>query len=348
MPEPCRVVVRSPNWLGDAVMSLPCLRDVRRHFEGAFLAVAAPESLCALYRAAPGIDAVVPLEGGQAAADVARLEALHVDVGLVLPNSFGSAWTLRRARIPERWGYRSDWRSWLLTRAVPRPRRRRRAQRLHQAQYYLELARGLGMDVGPRDARLPVPAAAAGRARRLIESRGVEPDRIRIVGIAPGAAYGGAKQWPPDRVADLVARLLGRDDVVCLLLGSAADRPAARAIVESLRPRHESRLPARLIDLVGQTDLDLLIGLLGASDVVVSNDSGAMHLAAVVGARTVAIFGPTDEHATSPLGRSHRLLVHDVGCRPCLLRECPIDHRCMTGVTVQMVEDAVGEALDEG
>lgn len=333
--------------MGDAVMSLPCLRDVRRHFEGAFLAVAAPKSLCALYGATPGVDAVVPLEGGRPATDAARLRALDFDVGLLLPNSFRSAWVLRRAGIRERWGYRADWRGWLLTRRVRRPRGRR-ATGLHQAQYYLELLRRLGMEVGSRNARLPVSTDVVERARHLLHHRGFDPDRLRIVSIAPGAAYGGAKQWPPDRVAELAIRLVDRGDVVCLLLGSAGDRPAAAAIGASMRLHQQPAASDRVIDLIGRTDLELLIGLLTASDVVVSNDSGAMHLAAVVGARVVALFGPTDERATSPLGTSYRLLVHDVRCRPCLLRECPIDHRCMTGIEVQTVQNAVCEILDEG
>ena len=200
---------------------------------------------------------------------------------------------------------------------------------------------------GALDVRLPVPDRAVTRARRALLDRGCDPHRVRLVGIAPGAAYGAAKQWPPVRFAAVADHLAEADDIVCLLLGSPGDRPAARAVVESLDARRGYAAAGRDLDLVGQTDIELLMGLLGQCDVVVSNDSGAMHVAAVVGTPVVAVFGPTDERVTSPLGSSHRLVLHPVRCRPCLLRECPIDHRCMKGVTVEMVLRAVEEALDE-
>jgi heptosyltransferase-2 len=158
-----------------------------------------------------------------------------------------------------------------------------------------------------------------------------------MVGLAPGAAYGHAKRWPPNRVAGVIERL-SRDGVDCVLVGAAGDRSAGREI--------ESALPSgvRVLDLIGRTDLRVLMGVLARCAAFVSNDSGAMHLAAAVGVPVTAIFGPTDERATAPLG-SHDVLIHQVFCRPCMLRDCPIDHRCMKGITVDAVYASVARHL---
>ncbi len=356
--RPARIVVRSPNWLGDAVMALPLLRDLRRHFASSFLAVAAPASLTTFYESVPGVDAVVTLGGTRHGGawqrrehDAQVLARERFDLGVLLPNSFGSAWVLRRAKVPERWGYRANWRGWLLTRAV-RPPRGMSSRPLHQAQYYLELARALAIQTAGLGAELPVPEVARSRANQALREAGVDPREHRIVGLAPGAAYGGAKRWPPERVAQLVRRLGESEDVVCLFLGSEGDRPTARAVEAALTTGSSRRdidpaSPVRTLDFVGKTDLGLLMGLLWHCRAVVSNDSGAMHLASAIGRPVVAIFGPTDERVTAPLGE-HRLLQHSVRCRPCLLRECPIDHRCMKGVTVEMVFNAVQDYVRVG
>jgi ADP-heptose:LPS heptosyltransferase len=158
-----------------------------------------------------------------------------------------------------------------------------------------------------------------------------------LVGFAPGAAYGHAKRWPPDRVAQVVSRLHARG-VTCVLVGAGGDRDAGREV--------ESSLPAgsRAVNLIGRTDLRLLAGLLASCQAFVSNDSGAMHLAAAVGVPVAAIFGPTDERVTAPIG-DHDVILHQVFCRPCMLRDCPIDHRCMRRVTVDTVFDAVVRRL---
>jgi heptosyltransferase II len=170
----------------------------------------------------------------------------------------------------------------------------------------------------------------------LLTRRGHQPGSMLVV-LAPGAAYGKAKQWIPSHVARLIARLEGEQSATCVLVGSAGDAGTAAEIRRTLASD-------RLIDLTGQTSLDQFAGVLAVSDVCVSNDSGAMHLAAAVGTRVVATFGPTNEEATRPLPRPGQLadvLVHDVWCRPCMLRECPIDHRCMTGLAPARVFDAI-------
>ncbi len=162
--------------------------------------------------------------------------------------------------------------------------------------------------------------------------------------LAPGAAYGQAKQWPPERMAELAARLVARGEVRCAIVGAAHDRPAARAVESWLRSQAPASL-VHVIDLVGRTSLGALVGVAARADVFVSNDSGAMHVAAALGRPVVALFGPTDERATGPVG-PHDVLTEPVFCRPCLLRDCPIDHRCMKRLTVDRVAEVVRARLE--
>ncbi len=218
----------------------------------------------------------------------------------------------------------------MLSRAVPRPRRA-----LHQSEYYSELVRALGIAVETTVPRVAPTPATAVRAGRLLGD--VESGRP-IVGFAPGAAYGHAKRWPPDRVARVVTRLTRERNALCVLVGAGADRDAGRAIESTLPP------DVRVLNLIGRTDLRLLIGVLARCRAFVSNDSGAMHLAAAAGVPVTAIFGPTNERATAPLGE-HDVLLEPVFCRPCMLRECPIDHRCMKRISSDAVFASVTRHL---
>jgi heptosyltransferase-2 len=314
-------------------MAIPAMTAVRHAFPHSTVALAGPASIVPLFHEISPVapDEIVTLEK---ATEPATLRAGRFDVALLLANSFRTAWASRQAGIRERLGYRSQWRRLLLTRSVPRPR-----GALHQSEYYSHLARQLGFVVPEGLPALRITAGTHRRVEEFLDRRGLAPTRP-LVGIAPGAAYGHAKRWPPDRVAELSRRLL-EAGAVPVLVGAAGDRDAGREI--------ESRFPAGagLVNVIGQTDLRLFAGLLAACHAFVSNDSGAMHLAAAVGVPVTAIFGPTDERVTSPLG-DHDVVVHQVFCRPCMLRECPIDHRCMRGVSVDEVFAAVTRRLAPG
>jgi heptosyltransferase-2 len=345
MSDPRRIVVRAPNWLGDAVMALPAMGAIRRAFSGKTVIVAARSSIAPLFGemtpAAP--DEIVIVDDHR---EAAQLRGLRADAIVLLPNSFGSAWTAKRAAIGERWGYRAGGRGLLLTRSVARPR-----GRVHQVEYYAALARGLGFE-SPEGER-PAMSASPGsleRADRLLRQSGLQAEagshtgapipvasgssrkndeRRTIVVFAPGAAYGHAKRWPPDRVAQVIARL-STEGVTSVLVGARDDRESGRAI--------ESTLPvdARVVNLIGRTSLGELVGVIARAAAFVSNDSGAMHIAAALGVPLTAIFGPTDERVTAPAGAAD-VILRDVFCRPCMLRECPIDHRCMKRIDVDSV-----------
>ena len=344
---PRRLVILAPNWLGDAVMALPLIADVQRAWPETDIAIAARKSVVPLFEMVPHISQTVEFEAGRRwkmlpalKRNAELLAACGFDAALLLPNSFQAAWVATRARIPERWGFARDLRGRLLTRALPRPRRD-----VHQAGYYQALATGLGLPIGDRFARLEVSGDDRRRARQALIGAGLPGDATVVV-FAPGAAYGRAKQWPPDRFAELAAALIARGDAIALV-GAASDAAACREVHE-ITQRLTGAAATRVVDLAGKTDLTMLAGLLAQARAVVANDSGAMHLAAAVGAPVVAIFGPTNERQTSPLRAGPdapppAILTTSVWCRPCMLRECPIDHRCMTGIPARAVYDAVVE-----
>jgi len=326
-----RLVILSPNWLGDAVMALPAIADVRRAAPHASIAIAARAAIAPLFQLVPDVDGTIVLAKPPALHDVARwrsvgaeLSHLGFDAALLLPNSMHAALLVSRAGIPERWGYATAWRGPLLTRAIPRSRG------LHQVESYQGLVRALGFTSGPSEPRVCVPQEARDVASRLLADAGWN-GRAPLVALAPGAAYGGAKRWPPHYFGEL-ASALAADDVSSVMVGSAADAATAADVT-----RAGAAAAGRLHNLVGRTDLSALAGVLTLCRTLVTNDSGAMHLAAAAGVSVTALFGPTDDTATRPLGEAHMILTHPVWCRPCMLRECPLDHRCMRGIDVAAV-----------
>jgi heptosyltransferase-2 len=208
---------------------------------------------------------------------------------------------------------------------------------VHQIEYYQQLVRLLGFSSGPAVPSIQVPSGARSAAAEALVRAGWH-GRAPMVALAPGAAYGGAKRWPPRYFGEL-ARALDADGVVAVLVGSAADRQTG-AEVEAA-----SGAGIRLINLIGATDLHTLAGVFTHCRTLVTNDSGAMHLAAAVGLPVTAVFGPTRDRETRPPGDTHAILTNPVWCRPCMLRECPLDHRCMTGVDAAAVLAAARRAL---
>ena len=326
-----RLVILSPNWLGDAVMALPAIADVRRTAPDASITIAARSAIAPLFRLVPSVDDTIVLSKPAAIRDVVGWRALGdelagggFDTALLLPNSMHAAVLVSRAGIPERWGYGTGWRGSLLTRAIAR------SSGLHQVASYQQLVRALGFSNGPIEPRVRVPQEARDAAARLLMDDGWD-GRAPVVALAPGAAYGGAKRWPPAYFGEL-ASVLAADGVSCAMVGSAADAATAAEVARAFAPYR-----ARLHDLVGRTDLSALAGVMTLCRTLVTNDSGAMHLAAAAGLGVTAVFGPTDDRATRPLGDAHTVLTHPVWCRPCMLRECPLDHQCMRGLGVAAV-----------
>jgi heptosyltransferase-2 len=320
-----RLLVRAPNWVGDVVLSLPALRDARRAFPDARLEILARGWVADLYRAVPEVDAVRESQGP--AADAEALRGQH-DAALLLPNSFATALAVWRAGIPERWGYATDGRGLLLTRRCPVPPAVRGRS---QVYYYRAMLEGLGIATeGPPDATLRCPGEWSDRGTELLGEGA-------WIGVNPGAFYGSAKRWLPERfgaAADIVARRAGAKVV---LVGGPKERRLAEAIAEGMEA------PVRV--LCGETTLAELVGVLSRLRLLLTNDSGPMHVAAALGVPLVAVFGSTDWTETSPVGGASRVVREHADCAPCLLRECPIDHHCMTRVGVDRVASEALELL---
>jgi heptosyltransferase-2 len=327
-----KILIRSTNWVGDAVMSLPAVRALRSSFAGAHLTVLARPAVADLYARESAIDAVMLLAGNrQTMADRLRRESF--DQAVLLPNSFDSALLVWMARIPRRIGYRRDARRFLLTAAIvpPEPGEIPR----HQRFYYLELLRRAGIiHEFPPCAEIRLDACHTAREAGLAALRdtGLAPP---VIGVSPGAAYGGAKRWLPERFAEAAAAVAQARGGSVALFGSSAERPICESVAASIRAAAVS-----VHDFAGETTLRQFIDLSAACRLFLTNDSGAMHIASALGVPTVTVFGATDDTTTGPTGPLARIVREPVECAPCLLRTCPIDHRCMTRVTAQRVAAA--------
>ena len=309
-------------------MALPVLRAIRRAHPQDGLAVLARSGAADLFRAEGSADTV--LERSGLIAEAQRMRAGRFAEAWLLPNSFRSALAPWLAGIPERIGYDTDRRGALLTHPRPRP-----PQTEHQLRDYDALLRSRGIEPDFEAPRLPVTERALSRAASSLEAAGVDRDGALAL-LAPGAAFGWTKRWPPERYGALGDLLAARGFGCAVVIGPGEEKLAA-AVAASAR----ARLP-----VVG-ADLDPLelAALLSFARVVVANDSGPMHLAAAVGVPVVAFFGPTDPGRTAPTGAPSRVLDRYVFCSPCYLRECPYGHECMGEITPQMAFNAVRELI---
>jgi len=296
-----------------------------------------------LYAREKFADQVLPYTARRGASDWAgkwraarQLRAERFDCAILLANSFDSALVVRLAGIPRRIGYHRDGRGWLLTDAVQPPRPGEIPR--HERFYYLELLRRAGiLDSLPADA--PTQLEGVAEARRAGVDRFSMLGRTgSVIGVSPGAAFGGAKRWLPESFAEAAARVASALGAAVAVFGSAGERPAANLVADFLSARKID-----VLNLAGETTLGEFIELAAACRVFLTNDSGAMHVASALGVPTVAVFGATDPLGTGPLGPVSRVVMEPVDCSPCLLRECPIDHRCMTRVGPDRV---AAEALE--
>jgi len=310
-----KIAIRATNWLGDAVMSLPAIRAVRDAFPEAHVAVIARPWVADLYSREAAIDRVL-VYPGRSWSFIRRLRAERFDCAILLQNAFEAALVARLAGIPRRIGYNRDGRGWLLTDAIPVPFPGEIPR--HERFYYLELLRRSGIVD-----RLPECDA--------IRLGGWSSETGETIGISPGAAYGNAKRWLPERFAEAALRLGGPVAV----FGSAAERALCEHVAETIR-----RGGGTARNYAGETTLAEFIEKAAACRLFLTNDSGAMHIASALGVPTVTVFGATDHTTTGPTGPLARVVREPVDCSPCLLRECPIDHRCMMRVTVEQVIEA--------
>jgi len=344
-PDYRKIMVRATNWIGDGVMSLAALDALRARFPSAEIVLVCKPWVSELYHHLPSVNRRILYSAEKEHRGlhgfwklVRKLRAEGFDAAILFQNAFQAAWMAWCAGIPARIGYSRDGRRALLTDAVEPPPP---AAYGHQSNYYLQLLFRAGLVQRPdssRPPRLIVQDAEMEWARRHLARNGLGGPRV-LVGVNPGASFGPAKRWLTSRYAQVADRLIGALHADVLIFGNAAERPLAEEIARSMK--HTPLI------LAGDTSLRQLMALLAQCRLVVTNDSGPMHLAAALGRPVVAVFGSTDERATGPSGPHTRVVRRPVACSPCGLRECPIDFRCMTGVTVDDVYVAALAAVKE-
>jgi heptosyltransferase-2 len=339
-----KILVRATNWVGDAVMNLPALETIMRHHPGADVHVLAGYRVAPIFEAVDGIAGVMPYvgvrrRGSRSSADLTFTRAIRMlkkqgfDKAFLFQNAFEAALLAFAAGIPVRVGYATDCRGLLLTRPVPATPE---VKRLHHVEYYLNMVRAAGMSTdGSRIPTLKVPRSHRERANELVAQALGESGRRGYLAVCPGAAFGSAKRWFPDRFARVIDHVWETHRTASLLLGSEMERWITSGITGTTS--------GKCADLAGRTSLLEAAAVLAGARAVLSNDTGLMHLAAAVGPAVVGIFGSTDPAATRPLGDKHIVIASGVECAPCLARECAKrTYECMQAISV----DAVCEALD--
>jgi heptosyltransferase-2 len=339
--EADRILVRGPNWVGDAVMSSPGLRALRAGYPDARITLQLRPGLEALFEGSPLVDEVIPVRsyhrGLRALLGEGReLRSRRFDLGVCLPESFSSALLMRAAGVRCITGYAGGLRAPLFHRPVAVPVEWGRRRLVARERFVLGLTAALGCQEQGTQLQLSTSADEEAAARAALAKHGVEP-ADRLVVLAPGAAYGPSKRWSTASFAQLADALALRGARV-VLLGSASERGlAGRIAAEAVQP---------VVDLVGEVDLGAAKSLLRRADLLVCNDAGARHIAVSFGVPCLVFFGPTAVEKTNLNLESVEVLETAVACRPCYLRECPIDHRCLTHITPERVIELAYRVLD--
>lgn len=327
--QPFRILIRASNWLGDSVISVPAVRAIKTGRPDAHITIAAPKKIAAIWKLVPEVDEIIPLPKRGLFATVRAIRRQpRFDVAVVFPNSLRSALEVWLSGIPRRVGYRGHSRKWLLNQIVPENERVGPPE--HQAFHYLRIAKNLGAEIsGEFIASKKMPNAQRPTPNSQLSTLNSQ----LLVGLCPGAEYGPAKRWLPERFAEAATSIAMQRDVKWILFGTKKDAEIGEKICTTLGDHCVNR--------IGQTTIQQLIDELRECRLLLTNDTGTMHLASLLGVPVVAIFGSTEPRMTGPLGDGHVILRHQVECSPCFLRQCPIDFRCMKAVTVQEAVDAV-------
>ena len=335
------ILVKGTNWVGDTMMSFPAVHCLRRLFPQAHISVLAKSSLADLWKVNPDIDEVIPYEFSKGVGrlfgelGIARLiRQREIDLAVIFPRSFSSAWMAFLAGIPQRIGYKGEGRDLLLTDRIDCTTE---VLSRHRMYYYLHLIEPLGRCPSPPLPSLSLNGKQQGWADGFLSRNGLRGEKL--IGLNPGATYGEAKCWPPERFAALGRRLREDHGASILIFGSS--RPQERALNDAVA----QGIGKGCLNLSGQTSLLEMAALLRNCQLLVTNDTGTMHVAAAVGTRVVALFGPTDPRTTAPLGEGHMVIRKAVSCSPCLKRVCPEDHRCMDLIGTDAVFEIVREMI---
>ncbi len=332
-----RIVIRAPNWIGDSILALPAMVNLKRNFPESELWVAANEWVRDLFRTEDYLEGTIPIPQQNNLKNLnfsaRKLREFNFDLGILLTNSFGSALLFYLAGIPQRWGYRRDGRGFLLTKEAPV---HNQADRFHQAHYYLDLLSGLGLKNYTTELNLSLDRRELAWVEEWLGSQNIDTKKP-LVFINPGAFYGPAKRWPTSKYSELASLLQEKNKVQILIIGSEKEISLAEHIATDMSERP--------FVLAGQTSLSRLAAIVSFGSVFISNDSGPMHLANALKIPVVALFGPTEPSRTGPYQNPYTIFHKGAPCWPCSYRDCPYDHRCMMNISVQEVFEACQKYL---
>ncbi len=330
-----KILIRSVNWVGDAVMTTPAINVIREHFPDSEITFLANTLVSQLFSFHPGIDNIISFDRHGKHKGVAgrlrlaaELRKHRFDLAIIFPNSFDSALVPWLAGIPNRMGLCSDGRTFLLN---ERYHTVKGANGEHEVEYYFNLLKNFGITGTITPLHLMVTSEEEKAVSSILAERGIQPGDF-VIGINPGASYGSAKRWYPERFAAVASRLAAEWSAKVVIFGGPGETEIAADI--------EKDLEGTAVNMAGKTSMRELMALIKRCNFFITNDSGPMHIAAAFDIPLVAIFGSTDHTGTSPYSKNAVVVRSDVECAPCKLRECPTDHRCMKAVTVEDVTNA--------
>jgi len=339
--EPKNIIVRMPNWVGDLVMATPILCDLKQKFPNATITAMAQKPLCNLLKEDINIkelfcfkrDRNLFLRRKENKNIIENLREGEYDLGILLTNSFSSAWLFFQGEVKNVIGFKKDFRSLLLKKSMPYPK-----EKIHQVEKYKKLLKFLDIDVSETKPKLYLSEDEIGRAKQLLYQRGYD-NKNTLIGINPSAKYGTAKCWPMDRYKKVVEKLIEDKNNFVVFLGDTDSKDEINTLCIDM--------PKQVINLVGKTTLRELASIINECDLFLTNDSGPMHIAAAFDIAQVALFGSTDDILTGPYSEKAIVINKKVKCSPCFKRVCPIDFRCMNKITVEDVLETIFKILNK-
>ncbi|NGX30835.1 MAG: ADP-heptose--LPS heptosyltransferase 2 [Chlamydiae bacterium] len=330
------IVIRMPNHIGDCVMATPVLSDLKCRFPDAKLTVMCKQNIVSMFEKDADVDEIFPFskpkkpnKKEETRKLIQRLKEKKFDLGVLLPNSFSSAYLFWKAGVQSRLGYSRDARRIFLTHPV-------KMQPLWHSYHFVDqyklILKGIGIKRSRTKPRLYLDDQDIQRAQEILQENGVEKDHM-VVGVNPSAASGTAKIWPKEYFKQVIKNLSELDNVKVIVFGDQYSKSTVDEICAGLNEN--------VINLAAKTSLQESIGIMKLCKVILSNDSGPMHIAAAIGTPVVALFGPTNDLLSGPYTPLCYIIHKYVECSPCHLGTCPIDHRCMHRIKVDEVFDKV-------
>ena len=344
-----KILIRGVNWIGDAVMTIPAVHAIRRAYPEAHISLLLKPWVAEIFRGSPDIDEIILYEQNfNGLAGKFRLAGLlrrqKFDCAILLQNAFDAALLTWLAGIPERIGYKRDGRGFLLTHALPVTEDILAG---HQVYYYLHIVNAIGIKTDETRPFIHVSDNERAAASNLVSSS-FQDAHLPLIGINPGATYGSAKRWLPERFAEIIIKIIDEAHGNVILFGGEAEVEIADEIISEVKKTRSTDIESRILVMSGKTSLRELASLIAQCSAFITNDSGPMHMASALLVPTVAIFGSTNRHATGPFGKGHRTIFRDLPCAPCMQRKCREEHlECMTGISAGEVFNALREVLPD-